>query len=71
MSVSFFYLVGPGCPVVPKGFVSNLPEEAKQVIRKIQEQTTNGLLVASSSILSAVQKEGQRKEDGVYVTCSS
>ena len=60
-----FYLVGPKCQVVPKGFVSNLPEEAKQVIRKIQEQTTNGLLVASSSILSAVQKEGQRKEDGV------
>ena len=60
-----FYLVGPGCQVVPNGFESNLPEEAKQVIRKIQEQTTNGLLVASSSILSAVQKEGQRKEDGV------
>ncbi|CAH3192572.1 unnamed protein product, partial [Porites evermanni] len=60
-----FYLVGPGCQVVPKGFESNLPEEAKQVIRKIREQTTNGLLVASSSILSAVQKEGKRKEDGV------
>ena len=60
-----FYLVGPGCQVVPNGFESNLPEEAKQVIRKIQEQTTNGHLVASSSILSAVQKEGQRKEDGV------
>ena len=51
--------------MVPKGFESNLPEEAKQVIRKIREQTTNGLLVASSSILSAVQKERQRKEDGV------
>ena len=60
-----FYLVGPKCQVVPKGFESNLPEEAKQVIRKIREQTTNGLLVASSSILSAVQKEGKRKEDGV------
>ena len=60
-----FYLVRPKCQVVPKGFVSNLPEEAKQVIRKIQEQTTYGLLVASSSILSAVQKERQRKEDGV------
>ena len=60
-----FYLVGPGCQVVPKGFESNLPEEAKQVIRKIQHQITNGLLVASSSILSAVQKERQRKEDGV------
>ena len=63
--MSFFYLVGPECQVVPNGFESNLPEEAKQVIRKIQEQTTNGLLVASSSILSAVQKEEQRKEDGV------
>ena len=60
-----FYLVGPGCQLVPNGFESNLPEEAKQVVRKIQEQTANGLLVASSSILSAVQKEGQRKEDGV------
>ena len=60
-----FYLVGPGCQVVPNGFESNLPEEAKQVIRKLQEQITHGLLVASSSILSAVQKEGQRKEDGV------
>ena len=60
-----FYLVRPKCQVVPKGFVSNLPEEAKQVIRKIQEQITNGLLVASPSMLSAVQKEEQRKEDGV------
>ena len=51
--------------MVPKGFVSNLPQEAKQVMRKIQEQITNGLLVASSSMLSAVQKEGQRKKDGV------
>ena len=60
-----FYLVRPKCQVVPKGFVSNLPEEAKQVIRKIQEQITNGLLVASPSMLSAVQKEELRKEDGV------
>ena len=51
--------------MVPNGFVSNLPEEAKIVIRKIQEQITNGLLVASPSMLSAVQKEEQRKEDGV------
>ena len=51
--------------MVPKGFVSNLPEEAQVVIRKIQEQITNGLLVASPSMLSAVQKEEQRKEDGV------
>ncbi|CAH3174084.1 unnamed protein product, partial [Porites evermanni] len=57
--------VGPGCQVVPDGFESNLPEEAKEVIRKIKGQTTNGLLVTSSSILSAVQKGGQRKEDGV------
>ena len=60
-----FYLVGPGRQVVPKGFVSNLPEEAKQIIRKIQEQAANGLLLASSSLLSAIQKEGQRKEDSV------
>ena len=60
-----FYLVGPKCQVVPNGFETNLPKEAKQVIQKIQKQTTNGLLVASSSILSAVQKEGKRKEDGV------
>ena len=60
-----FYLVGPGCEVVPKGFVSNLPKEAQIVIRKIQEQITNGLLVASPSMMSAVQKEEQRKEDGV------
>ena len=65
MSLSFFYLVGPGCKVVPKGFVSNLPKEAKIVIRKIQEQIMNGLLVASPSMMSAVQKEEQRKEDGV------
>ena len=65
MSLSFFYLVGPGCEVVPKGFVSNLPKEAKIVIRKIQDQITNGLLVASPSMMSAVQKEEQRKEDGV------
>lgn len=51
--------------MVPNGFESNLPEEAKKVIRKIQEQITPGLLVASSSILSAVQKGGKRKEDGV------
>ena len=51
--------------MVPKGFESNLPEEAQLVIRKIQEQITNGLLVASPSMMSAVQKEGQRKEDGV------
>ena len=51
--------------MVPNGFVSNLPEEAEIVIRKIQEQTTNGLLVASPSFLSAVRKEEQRKEDGV------
>ena len=60
-----FYLVGPKCQVVPNGFESNLPKEAKQVIQKIQKQISNGLLVASSSILSAVQKERQRKEDGV------
>ena len=60
-----FYLVRPGCEVVPNGFESNLPEEAKPVIRKIQEQITHGLLVASSSILSAVQKGGKSKEDGV------
>ena len=60
-----FYLVGPGCPVVPNGFESNLPEEAKQVIQKIQKQIANGLLVASPSMLSAVQKEEHRKEDGV------
>ena len=60
-----FYLVGPGRQVVPKGFVSNLPEGAKQIIRKIQEQAANGLLLASSSLLSAIQKEGQRKEDSV------
>ena len=51
--------------MVPNGFESNLPEEAKQVIRKIQEQITHGLLVASSSILSAVQKGEKRKQDGV------
>ena len=51
--------------MVPKGFVSNLPKEAKIVIRKIQDQITNGLLVASPSMMSAVQKEGKRKEDGV------
>ena len=60
-----FYLVGPGCPVVPNGFESNLPKEAKQVIQKIQKQIANGLLVASPSMLSAVQKEEHRKEDGV------
>ena len=65
MSLSFFYLVGPGCEVVPKGFVSNLPKEAKIVIRKIQDQITNGLLVASPSMMSAIQKEEQGKEDGV------
>ena len=65
MSLSFFYLVGPGCQVVPKGFESNLPEEAQLVIPEIQEQITNGLLVASPSMMSAVQKEEQRKEDGV------
>ena len=65
MSLSFFYLVGPGCEVVPKGFVSKLPKEAKIVIRRIQDQITNGLLVASPSMMSAVQKEEQRKEDGV------
>ena len=59
-----FYLVGPGCPVVPKGFLSNLPEEARIVIREIQEQVENGLIVASPSMLSSVQKEEQRK-DGV------
>ena len=60
-----FYLVGPGCEVVPEGFVSNLPKGAKIVIQKIQDQLTNGLLVASPSMMSAVQKEEQRKEDGV------
>ena len=60
-----FYLVGPGCQVVPKGFVSNLPKEAQQVIGQIQEQIKNGLLVASPSMLSAVQKEEQGKKDGV------
>ena len=51
--------------MVPKGFVSNLPKEAKIVIRKIQDQITNGLLVASPSVMSAIQKEEQGKEDGV------
>ena len=51
--------------MVPKGFVSNVPKEAKIVIRKIQDQITNGLLVASPSMMSAVQKEEQRREDGV------
>ena len=51
--------------MVPKGFVSNLPKQAKIVIRKIQDQITNGLLVASPSMMSAVQKEEQRKQDGV------
>lgn len=60
-----FYLVGPRCQVVPKGFVSTLPKKAQLVIRKIQEQITHGLLVASPSMMSAVQKEEQRKEDGV------
>ena len=60
-----FYLVGPGCPVVRNGCVSNLPKEAQLVIRKIQEQFTTGLLVASPSLLFTVQKEKQRKEDGV------
>ena len=60
-----FYLVGPGCEVVPEGFVSNLPKGAKIVIQKIQDQLTSGLLVASPSMMSAVQKEEQRKEDGV------
>ena len=51
--------------MVPNGFVSNLPKQAKIVIRKIQDQITNGLLVASPSMMSAVQKEEQRKQDGV------
>ena len=51
--------------MVPKGFESNLPKEAQTVIQEIQKKTTKGLLVASPSMMSAVQKEGQRKEDGV------
>lgn len=51
--------------MVPKGFESNLPKEARMVIREIQEQVKNGLIVASPSMLSTVQKEEQRKEDGV------
>ena len=50
---------------MPNGFESNLPKEAKRVIKKIQKQIANGLLVASPSMLSAVQKEEHRKEDGV------
>ena len=54
----------------PKGFVSNLPEAAQQVIRQIQEQNSRGreraLLVASPSMLSSVKRdENHTKDDGV------
>ena len=54
----------------PKGFESNLPEAAQQVIRQIQEQNSRGregaLLVASPSMLSSVKRDEKRStEDGV------
>ena len=51
--------------MVPEGYVSTLPKETEIVIQEIQKRIPNGLLVASPSMLSAVQKEEQRKEDGV------
>ena len=51
--------------MVPKGYVSTLPKETEIVIQEIRKRIPNGLLVASPSMLSAVQKEEQRKEDGV------
>ena len=51
--------------MVPKGYESTLPKETEIVIQEIQKRIPNGLLVASPSMLSAVQKEEQRKEDGV------
>ena len=68
--VSFYVLVDFGCPLSPKGFESNLPETAQQVIRQIQEQNSRGreraLLVASPSMLSSVKRdENHTKDDGV------
>ena len=69
MSV-IFNVVDFGCPVSPKGFESNLPEAAQQVIRQIQEQNSRGreraLLVASPSMMSSVERnEKHSAEDGV------
>ncbi|CAH3172343.1 unnamed protein product [Porites lobata] len=65
-----FFPVDFGCPLSPKGFESNLPETAQQVIRQIQEQNSRGreraLLVASPSMLSSVKRdENHTKDDGV------
>ena len=65
-----FDLVEPGCPLSPKGFESNLPKNAKQVVRQIQLQNSKGsdhaLLVASPSMLSSVKRdENHSKDDGV------
>ena len=69
MSV-IFNVVDFGCPVSPKGFESNLPEAAQQVIRQIQEQNSRrrerALLVASPSMLSSVKRDEKHStEDGV------
>ena len=69
MSV-IFNVVDFGCPVSPKGFESNLPEAAQQVIRQIQEQNSRegepALLVASPSMLSSVERDKKHStEDGV------
>ena len=69
MSV-IFNVVDFGCPVSPKGFESNLPEAAQQVIRQLQKQNSRGreraVLVASPSMLSSVERnEKHSTEDGV------
>lgn len=66
-----FFKVEAECPISPKGFEENLPEEAQQVVKKIQKLSsvgyTHALLVGSRSFLASVSKEGEGVRESLSV----
>lgn len=68
LSLSYYALVKTGCPLSPKDFELNLPQNAQLSIKQIQNQSSDSesLIVASPSMLSSTEKDTKcRKEDGV------
>lgn len=65
-----FFKVEAECPISPKGFEENLPQEAQQVAKEIQKLSsvgyTHALLVGSRSLLASVSK----KDEGVRESLS-
>lgn len=65
-----FFKVEAECPISPKGFEENLPQEAQQVVKEIQKLSsvgyTHALLVGSRSLLASVSK----KDEGVRESLS-